>query len=364
MSLASRYVVIMAGGKGERFWPQSRIRRPKHLLPIVGNKPMLTQTTDRLEGLVPVENVLIITNIEQREAVIEVCPKIPVENIIGEPVGRDTAAAVGLAATLVSIRDPKGVFAIIPADHVIHDFASFQSVLDAALDTASNSNAIVTVGIKPISPATGYGYIHRGNLEGESRGQSVYSVQKFVEKPDLETAKTYLESGEYLWNGGMFIWKSSVVEASLEAYVPQLKAALDEIKKRLQSGEDMQECLASQYPSLEKVSIDYAVIEKAENVKTLEATFDWDDVGEWPAIERHFPKDESGNVARGVVEIMDAQNNIVFAEEDHTIAVLGVQDLIIVNSPDATLISHKDRAQDIKKIVQKISGTDAGKNLM
>lgn len=364
MSNSQKYVVIMAGGKGERFWPQSRIRRPKHLLPIVGKSPMLTQTVDRLAGLVPVENILIITNIEQREAVLEVCPNIPEENVIGEPVGRDTAAAVGLAATLVSMRDPNGVFAIIPADHVIKDSTAFQSILGAALSTAEYSDAIVTVGIRPDSPATGYGYIHRGAKESESNGHTVYAVEKFVEKPNLEKAKEYLASGEYLWNGGMFIWKASVVEQALGQFTPVLKAALDKIRQSLEAGEDMQECLAVQYPSLEKISVDYAIIEKAKNVKTLEATFDWDDVGEWPAIERHFPKDENKNVCRGEVELMDAKNNIVFTENKHLVAILGVDDLIVVNSPEATLISHKDRAQDIKKIVQQIAGKDSYKHLM
>lgn len=362
--MSNQYVVIMAGGKGERFWPQSRIKRPKHLLPIVGDKPMLTQTVDRLDGLVPIENIIIITNIEQREAVLEVCPNLLPENVIGEPVGRDTAAAVGLAATLISIRDRNGVFAIIPADHVIEDSTAFQSVLGAALELAADSEAIVTVGIKPDSPATGYGYIQRGSQSGIVKDQIVYDVQKFVEKPNLETAQTYLESGEYFWNGGMFIWKASVVEKALERYTPSLKKALDQIRNSLESGQDIQECLVAQYANLEKISVDYAIIEKAENVKTIEATFDWDDVGEWPAIERHFAKDGNKNVCRGSVASMDASNNIVFAETGHTVAILGVDDLIIVNSPDATLISKKDRAQDIKKLVQQIATMENGSKLM
>ncbi|HSH09321.1 MAG TPA: mannose-1-phosphate guanylyltransferase, partial [Oceanipulchritudo sp.] len=292
----SRYVVIMAGGKGERFWPQSRLRRPKHLLPIVGETPMLTQTVDRLGKVVPLQNVLIITNSEQRDAVLDVCPMLPPENVIAEPVGRDTAAAVGLATVLVSHRDPEACFAMLPADHVIHDSAGFQSVLEAAFSAAEEEDALVTVGIKAAYPATGYGYIHRGAEVGHAAGQPVYEVEAFREKPDAETAGRYVVSGDYYWNAGMFIWRVPVISAEFEKHTPSLWAALGAIRKGLAAGNELVELLQAHYPGLEKISIDYAIMEKAATVRVIESAFDWDDVGEWPAVERHYQKDSGGNV--------------------------------------------------------------------
>jgi len=352
--IKGRYVVIMAGGKGERFWPQSRLRKPKHLLPIVGETPMLTQTVERLEGVVPPENVLVITNSEQREAVLEVCPMLPADNVIAEPVGRDTAAAVGLATVLVADRDPNATFAMLPADHVIKDSKGFQSVLSAAFDAAGQEDALVTVGIQAAYPATGYGYIHRGEVAGEAEGRKVYAVKAFREKPDLETATQYVESGEYYWNAGMFSWRVPVISREFELHTPGLWKALGAISGGLKQGKPLDALLAEHYPNLEKISIDYAVMEKAATVRVLESDFDWDDVGEWPAVERHYEKDEAGNVIRGRIVVQDGSGNIVVNDGKHTTALIGVEDLIVVQTADATLVCPKDRAQDIKALVRKL----------
>mgnify|MGYP002277366373 CR=1 FL=1 len=349
-----RYVVIMAGGKGERFWPQSRLRKPKHLLPIVGETPMLTQTVERLEDLVPPENVLVITNAEQREAVLEGCPMLPAENVIAEPVGRDTAAAVGLATVLVADRDPEATFAMLPADHVIKDSKGFQSVLSAAFAAAGQEDALVTVGIQAAYPATGYGYIHRGDVAGEAEGRKVYTVKAFREKPDQETATRYVESGEYYWNAGMFAWRVPVISREFEQHTPGLWEALGAITDGLKQDQPLDKLLAEHYPNLEKISIDYAVMEKASTVRVLESDFDWDDVGEWPAVERHYDKDEAGNVTRGRIVIQDGSGNIVVNDGKHTTALIGVEDLIVVQTPDATLVCPKDRAQEIKALVRKL----------
>lgn len=352
--MKNRFLVIMAGGRGERFWPASRLRRPKHLLPIVGEKPMLTQTVERLEGMLPPENVFIITNREQREAVLEVCPDVPPENVVAEPVGRDTAAAVGLATVLVKRRNPEGVIALLPADHVIHDVQEFQEVLRRAFAAAEREEVLVTIGIEPTEPATGYGYIQRGESREEIEGRPVFGVRRFVEKPDLATAESYLRSGEYFWNAGMFVWRVSAIERAFGEHAPELAAGLGELENGLESGGDLGDLLDRIYPGLKRISIDYAVMEKARNVVTLAASFDWDDVGSWPAAAGHFEADAAGNVSRGEVLLEESQGNIVFAKGNHLVAALGVEDLIIIQTEDATLVCRKDRAQDIKKLVTRL----------
>lgn len=362
--MGNRFLVIMAGGRGERFWPQSRLRRPKHLLPIVGGKPMLTQTVDRLEGVVPTENLFVITNREQREAVLEVVPELPPENVVAEPVGRDTAAAVGLAAMLVGQRDPEGVFGILPADHVIRDAGNFRAVLRRAFAVAEATPVLVTLGIRPTNPATGYGYIQRGEALDPAEGGAVYGVRRFVEKPDLEKAKRYLASGDYFWNAGMFVWRVPVLGEAFAKHEPGLWQGLGRIGGRLANGEPLDAVLASVYPELKRISIDYAVMEKAENVVTIETSFDWDDVGEWPAVARHFEADTDGNVARGNVVVQDGGNNIIVSEGEHLVAAVGVEDLIIIHTPDATLVCRKDQAQEIKKVVGRLGADPRLKDLI
>lgn len=360
----NRYVVIMAGGKGERFWPQSRLSRPKHLLPIVGDKPMLTQTVDRLAGLISPDRVLIVTNAEQRDAILEICPMLPAENVIAEPVGRDTAAAVGLSTLLVKQKDPQATFAMLPADHVVHDEAGFRRILEAAFVAAEQEDALITVGIKPDYPATGYGYIQRGEVVSKAGGSDVHSVKAFKEKPDEATARSYVESGNYYWNAGMFIWRVPVIAREFEQHTPRLWKALGAIETGLNAGEPLDALLAQHYPELEKISIDYAVMEKAAQVRVLESDFDWDDVGEWPAVARHFPQDDAGNVCRGEVELHAATGNIVIGDGTKVIALVGVDDLIVVQTADATLICPRDKAQDIKAMVKQLAAKDSRKNLL
>lgn len=363
--MPKRSVVIMAGGRGERFWPESRTARPKQLLPIVGEKAMLAQTVDRLEGLVSAKDVFVITNAEQRDAVLEVCPELDPNKVIGEPMGRDTAAAVGLAAVLVRREDPDASFAMLPADAVIHDAIGLRATLEAAFAAAEAEPVLATIGITANFPATGYGYIQQGDAMGDYADQTVYKVQRFVEKPDLKTAQSYLNTGGYFWNAGMFIWSVSSIVAELARSTPSLWQSLQAIDQGLGAGSDINSLLSEHYPNLEKISVDYAIIEKADNVVMIESGFDWDDVGEWPAVARHYPQDESGNVIRGQAELSDASGNIVYCrDEAHLVALLGVDDLIVVKTDDATLVCHKDKAQEIKELVKKIGAKEALKHLM
>lgn len=359
--MPQKFVVIIAGGKGERFWPQSRARRPKHLLPIVGKKPLLAQTLDRVKPLVPARNIFVITSAIQEKAVREVCAKLPKGNIVAEPVGRDTAPAVGLAAAIIGARDPLGVFAVLPADHVIHDTKAYQRDLRAAFAAAESAPVMVTIGIAPTEAATGFGYIQRGEVWQTFEGSPIYKVKRFVEKPSLDIAQGYLAGGDYVWNAGMFVWSVPVVESAIANHAPELDAGFKPIRAALAKRKALVPILKKVYPKLAKISVDYALLEKSSNVVVLPSSFDWDDVGAWPAVPKHFKKDAAGNVTRGRAIIEAGNNNIVFSEGNHLLTVLGADDLIIVHTPDATLVAPKSKAQEIKLLLKRIEAEKDGK---
>lgn len=361
------YVVIIAGGKGERFWPQSRAARPKHLLPVVGSTPLLAQTLKRVKSLVPAKNTFVITSAIQAREVAKVCRGlIPAANVVAEPAGRDTAAAAGLAAAIVGARAPQGVFAVLPADHVIHDDKAYAADLRAAFAAAGSADVMVTIGIPPTEPATGFGYIQRGAEWGRvgKAAKVVYDVKRFVEKPKLEVAESYLKSGDYVWNAGMFVWSVPVVEAAFAAHAPELDAGLKKIRAALKKKQPLAAVLKKTYPTLVKISVDYALLEKSSNVVMIPASFDWDDVGAWPAVAKHFKADAAGNVARGEVIVEQGSGNIVFGEGRHLVTLLGVDDLVVVHTADATLVMPKAKAQEIKALLAKVGARkDAAKRL-
>ncbi len=349
----------MAGGRGERFWPQSRVAMPKHLLPIVGDTPMLTQTVERVLGVAPKENVLVITTQAQLPGVRKACPQLPVANLIAEPTGRDTAAATGLAMLLVKQRSPTAAFAMLPADHVIHDVMKYQTELKVAFETAEESDVLVTLGIKPTEPATGFGYIQNAGLWKNVAGHDVFKVERFVEKPNHTTAVRYLAANkasgntEYFWNAGMFVWRVPVVEAAFKQCAPDLHAGLVRIEAAA-ARIGWEQALAASYPDLKKISVDYALMEKSPNVVVVPTTFDWDDVGSWPAVAKHFPRDDAGNVLRGLAMVEGGTNNVVVSSDGHLTAVVGASDLVVVHTADATLVCTKEKAQEIKALLQRL----------
>ena len=357
--MSERFVVIMAGGRGERFWPQSRHRTPKHLLPIVGSQPMLTQTVDRVLGVAPKENIFVITTQAQLEGVRAVCPGLPLANIVAEPMGRDTAAATGLAMLLVKQRDPQAAFAMLPADHVIHDTAEYARLLGTAFAAAESADVLVTIGIKPTVPETGFGYIQQSGPWKTLGGHAVMAVKRFVEKPDRATAEAYLASGEYFWNAGMFVWRVPVVEAAFQQHAPQLSAGLAQLESAARTDGNWSAALAALYPTLPKISVDYALMEKSTNVVVVPATFDWDDVGAWPAIAKHFTPDAAGNVLRGLAMVEGGRDNIVVSTDGHLTAVVGAEGLVVVHTPDVTLVCPKARAQEIKALLKRLEGDAA-----
>lgn len=346
------YAVILAGGRGERFWPFSTSRRPKQLLSLVGGKTLLAQAVDRLEGLIPAERVFVITNEDLVDATSEAAPQVPPAQIIGEPVGRDTAAAIALGAAQVKARDPGAAFCVLTADHVMGDLDRYRSALRESLLLARQEAVLITIGMEPTGPSTGYGYIEAGEPYCDTQGVAFLRARRFVEKPDSETAKTYLASGRFFWNSGMFIWSVSALEEAFQKHRPELAGLIDRLTP-IVNREEFKDTLAKEYAALEKISIDYALIEKAENLLMARGTFAWDDVGSWPALANHFESDPQGNVVVGSGETLDAENNIVVSP-DRLTALIGVSDLVVVQAEGATLICPRDRAQEVKQLVDQL----------
>ena len=359
--IKDRFVIIMAGGRGERFWPLSREKMPKQLLAILGKKSFLQEAVERVLPLVPAKNIFVITNAAQLPEVKKQLPKIPKENLVAEPVGRDTCAAVTLGAALVGARSTTGVMAVLPADHVIPDAKKFQQVLSDAFDLAAQGQAIVTIGIKPTEPATGYGYIHVGNelpkLPGVKTKTAFFKAEKFVEKPNFETALEYVNSGQYRWNAGMFVWSFVTVTNGLEKHQPEMFAACQRWFKVAGHPAKLTKVLAKEYPEIKKISIDYALMEKAQNVVVADGAFAWDDLGAWNALSRHLKPDAEGNCAVAEFIHVDAARNLIFdarTKNKTPIAVVGLRDAILVQTDDAVLLAHKSQAQKVKELVKKL----------
>ncbi len=347
--MTERYAVIMAGGKGERFWPLSTSKQPKQLLALVGDKPLIAQAVDRLDGLVFPENVFVVTNADLVEATRAAVPQLPPENIVGEPIGRDTAAAVACGGALVAARDPEGVFAVLTADQVMGDLDVFSATLKGGMDLAAQNNILVTIGIKPTFPSTGFGYIESGNAFESAEGIEFRKAVRFVEKPDEAAASEYLATGKFYWNSGMFIWSVQSLKKAFAAHCPEMAELMDTLTGYAKDGK-IAEGMDATYPNLEKIAVDYALMEKADNIVMACGTFAWDDVGSWPALESHFEQDENGNTKIGQVETLGAAGNIVYSKDRLTV-VIGARDLVVVQAEGVTLVCPKDRAQEIKQMV-------------
>lgn len=344
------YALILAGGSGTRFWPLSRNAKPKQLLDLFGTGTLLQQTIERLEGLVPVENILILTNAQQEAGVREAASVLPAENIFAEPAKRDTAPAVALGIGLVAARNPEAVMMVLPADQLIQDKAAYQAVMRDALKTAEHSDGLVTIGIKPTWPCPSYGYIERGgkaHISGLEVDHAPVEVNRFREKPNPELAEQFLSQGGFTWNAGMFVWSLPTVIRQLSLHAPELAEFVSELRK----SSDIAATVAAQFPRLTPISIDYALMESAERVLNIEATFDWDDVGSWISVAKYLERVGDENRANEEISEISSQNNIVFnARGGSRIALLGVSDLIVVQTEDAILIANRHQADAIKKL--------------
>jgi mannose-1-phosphate guanylyltransferase len=338
--------VILAGGKGERFWPKSRIAQPKQFLSLTADgKTLIQLTVERLKGLVAKENIFVVTNENYVGLVRAQLPYIPAENILTEPVSRNTAPCIALAAAVIEKKYGDAVMLVLPSDHLIKSTVLYLDTLRRAIPIAEQDK-LVTIGITPTYPETGYGYIHFADSE-----EGAYEVRQFVEKPPIELAKEYFESGEYLWNSGMFVWKASVILDEAERLLPEMMA---DIKEVIQSygTESFNDKFKQIFPTFPSISIDYGIMEKAEKVWTIPANFGWDDVGSWLAMERILLADENNNVAIGNVINIDSKNVIVHGGLERLVAVVGIENIFVVDTGDAVLVCNKENTQDVKKVVE------------
>ncbi|MCJ7543785.1 MAG: mannose-1-phosphate guanylyltransferase [Phycisphaerae bacterium] len=347
-----RHAVIMAGGAGTRLWPLSRSNRPKQLLPLIHGRNLLDLAVERLSGLFEYANILIVTSAEYTEQIASALPQLPRQNVVGEPVGRDTANAIALAAQLLAARDADATMAVFTADHVIRPTSVFVQAVRTACESAEqHPDALVTFGIRPTWPHTGLGYIHCSQTVADG----VRQVVGFKEKPDRHTARRYVESGEHYWNSGMFVWKIATVRDALTRYLPNSMEKLAAVCTAAAEGRDYAPILREVYPQLEKISIDFAVMEKAPRVLMVELKCDWLDVGSWPAVENIVDMDEAGNaVVAQNTAILDSFRNVIVTEDDHLLAMVGIDDCIVVHSPDATLVCNKSDSQRLKELVELI----------
>ena len=357
-------VAIMAGGAGTRFWPASTTKRPKQFLPLTGERTLLQMTFDRVASVVGAERVLVLTQQRFQDLVHEQLPDLPKRNIIGEPMRRDTAAAVALAATVADahFRGPDGqapVLAILASDHVISPDAAFQATLVSAARGAKGADgALYTFGLEPRSPSTAYGYLEVSDVLGDDDGVVHQRLVRQVEKPARAVAEGYVAGGKHLWNSGMFVWSTTAILGELERQLPAHRSLLQTAAKRF-GEDDFDAALAAGFEPLEKISIDYGVMENAQDVRCVRATFDWSDVGGFVALKDHLPVDDDDNAHRAELVARDARGNIVFAEDaTEQVALIGVEDLIVVRVGARTLVVHKHRAEEIKQLVDGLPVED------
>lgn len=348
--------LIMAGGKGERFWPRSRVNRPKQFIDVTGcGRTMLQLTVNRILPLVKMEDIYIATNESYKELVMEQLPELPAENILCEPVARNTAPCIGLGAAHILKKGEDAVMMVVASDHLIKYEDMFREVMQDAITIAAEEQNIVTIGIMPDYPETGYGYIKKDSTVSKGKANA---VECFVEKPDRETAKKYLKSGEYFWNSGMFVWKASTVMESMKKYMPDIYEGLEHISASIGTSEE-KEVLVKEFSAMRSESVDYGVMEKAEDIYVLLGQFGWDDVGSWLAVGRIKDSDEQDNCFTGNIVAVNSQNCIIEGR-DKLIAAVGLENIVVVDTEDVTLIGSKVHMGEIKQILAKLRESEDG----
>ncbi|GIV96744.1 MAG: mannose-1-phosphate guanylyltransferase [Herpetosiphonaceae bacterium] len=345
-------VLIMAGGSGTRLWPRSRATRPKQFLPLLSEKTMLQETVDRVRPLVPPERIYIVTGAEYAGLAAEQVPDIPRRNIIAEPSGQGTAPAIGLAALYMRRANPNGIMAVLSADHLIRNDAAFRRALQAAA-TAADQGFLVTLGITPSFPNTGYGYIQRGDELTRSQGLEIYHVARFAEKPDLATAQRYLAEGGYYWNAGIFIWRTETILAAIDRFLPHLYRQLIRIEGAIGTPEESS-VIEQAWAGVQNTTIDYGVMERADKVAVVPVDIGWSDVGDWHTLTALMSEDESANVIIGPHVTVDTSGSLIYSDSGRIIATIGLEHFLVVDTHDAVLIAPRSRAQDVKKIVDQL----------
>ena len=343
------FAVIMAGGVGSRFWPRSKEKTPKQLLKIFGENTLIQDTVKRLNGIVKDENIFIVTNKLQKSEILNQLTHLPKENIIEEPFGRNTAACIGLASVVIENKTSDAVMLVLPADHIITDLEAFNKTILNAADFAYSSKGLVTIGINPCRPETGYGYIQ---IDENEVKENIFKVISFAEKPNYATAVRFFESGDFLWNSGMFIWRADTIIQEIQHHMPDLFEGLNYIKNDLNS-ETFDQTVAKVYGQIKNISIDYGIMEKSSKVFLTKGDFSWSDVGSWEEVYQLSDKDNNGNSTVGNVFTDMTIDSYIYSPKKFT-AAIGVENLIVINTDDALLIVRRDQCQDVKKVVDHL----------
>jgi len=348
------YAVILAGGKGERFWPVSRSNRPKQLLRLLSDKTMLEETIDRVKGIVDPGNILIVTSEELKGLIIKEIPDFPEENFLVEPIGRNTAPAIGLAAARIIKKSGDGIMFVLSSDHRIHPVGTFTAALESAKKLAEKEDRLVLLGIEPTRPETGYGYIEIGQSMDQIDGFNFYNVASFREKPNRLLAQEYYLDGCHLWNSGIFIWKASKIMSEMARHIPDRHEKID-LYMRALGTDKVSEVLEKVFKEIDPISIDVGILEKSHSVAVLRARFTWDDVGSYAALERILSKDSHGNVISGEdVHLFDSYEMTVVNDSDGLIVSCGVSDLVLIRMDDVVLVIHKARIDQMRDILDKV----------
>ncbi len=350
-----KVALIMAGGSGTRFWPLSTDEKPKQFLDLVSEKTMIRETIERIVKIIPFEKIFIATNVKYLSEIKKEIPEIPEENIILEPTARDTAACIGYSGLVIKKKFPESMMAVLPSDHLINKEDEFLESLNKAFEEAKE-DVIVTLGIKPTYPETGYGYIE---YKKTGKKENIYDVKSFREKPNFEIAERYLERGNFLWNSGMFIWKTDFIINEIKKYMSVHEKVLSEIEAKFEnvdvSGIELSNYINEEFSKFEKISIDFGVMERSKVVKVIPIDVGWNDVGSFKSLEDVFEKDQDGNIVKAEQFYeLDSEDNIIINKEKKIIAAIGLEDFVVVNTKDALLICHKDKTQEIKKMLDKI----------
>lgn len=359
------HAVIMAGGSGTRFWPRSTREHPKQFLTLFGDRTMLQTTVDRIAPLVPPERIWVITNDRYVSLVRQQLPEVPQNNIVGEAVAKNTGPCVALAAALIHEQDPEGTMAVLPADHLISQTDSFLSILKTADTKAREGHHLVTIGIQPDRPETGYGYIEFDKDSSESyRGPAIKKVTQFREKPDQQTARQFIESGNFLWNSGMFVWSAGTILREFSRHLPDIKQQVDKLRPAI-GGDNQKGAVDAFYHACPSISIDYGIMEPSDDVFVVPGSFGWNDVGSWKAVYELRDKDRDGNVIQtDTAELADATGNLIQSDSGKMIALVGVENLAIVETRDAILVCNLDEAQGVKQIVNQLKEKEETKKYL
>jgi mannose-1-phosphate guanylyltransferase len=341
--------LITAGGSGTRFWPRSRDKKPKQFLSVFENETLIQSTINRFLPIIPMDNIYIISKQLQKEEILRQNLTIKSDNILYEPVGRNTLPCIALASMFIQRRNPDGIIVVSPSDHLVGDLPLFRNTIRTACKMAADNDVIITIGINPVSPATGYGYIRKADMICSNNGTDFFKVKRFVEKPDFKTAQRYFASGEYLWNSGLFIFRSSVLWNAIAEFVPRLYDSLIKIDK-YKNSPLFEKQLARIYGSVEAISIDNGIMEKAGNIYVVEGGFQWNDLGGWEQVYELSEKDGSGNATVGNVVVMDTETSYAYSDKD-LVVLLGVKDVLVVHDGNATLVANRNKSEEIKQLV-------------